>query len=206
MDSTSQLPSAGAGAPRRQKTASMLTSLAIVLALVGGAWYVGEREGFAGIGGGGTNLRLLPRIGDPAPDFSLLNVTDLRREQLSSYRGRPVWINFWGSWCPPCRAEFPDMQAAYAEELAPNGVVVLAIALDEPAEASLGYALRNGGTFTIVSDPNRQDSGAAYPIANFPTHILVDRDGIVRDIILAPIDKEEIVRTAQQIIAPEGTP
>lgn len=179
-----------------------LSVAGIVLILAAGAWYIGRKEGFASIGSGGTNLRLLPRVGEPAPDIVVPLADGSGVVRLSDYRGQPVWLNFWGSWCPPCRAEFPDIQAAYAEFLAPNGVALLAISLDEPAEAAAGYAARNGGTFTILSDPERTFTGRAYPIANFPTHILIDRNGIVRAIILAPIDKEEIIAAARQIIEP----
>lgn len=95
------------------------------------------------------------------------------------------------------------MQAAYATRLQPQGVVLLAISLDEPAEAAAGFAARNKGTFPILTDPDRTFTGAVYPIANFPTHILIDREGIVRDIVLSPIDEPEIVRRAQAIIAPD---
>lgn len=185
--------------PRRVPT--LLATLVILLGLVAGTWYVGGRSGFASIGRGGANLRLLPKIGQPAPDITVLSLSDGKYVRLSDYRGRPVWLNFWGSWCPPCREEFPDLEAAYAENLAPNGVALLAISLDEPPSAAAAYALRNNGTFTILSDPDRNATGAAYPIANFPTHILIDRDGVVRDIILAPIGKDAIVAAAQTIIS-----
>ncbi|MCC6792381.1 MAG: TlpA family protein disulfide reductase [Thermomicrobiales bacterium] len=181
-------------------------TLLVVLVVVGGTWLVGQHAGFGEIGTGGANLRLLPRIGEAAPDIELFSLTDGRRVRLSDFRGQPVWLNFWGSWCPPCRSEFPELQAAYADTLAPNGVVFLAISLDEPAEAAALYAARNEGTFTILSDPDRRDTGSAYPIANFPTHILVDRDGVVRDIILSPMDQTMIIEAAQVIIAPESSP
>ena len=146
-------------------------------------------------------MKLLPRIGDPAPDIRVFSLTDLQYVTLSAYRGKPVWLNFWGSWCPPCRAEFPDIKAAYTESLQPAGLVWLAISLDESPSAAWSYAQTNGATFTILTDQYRQDTGSVYPIANFPTHILVDRDGIVRDIILAAIDKAGIVAAAQKIIA-----
>lgn len=190
--------------PRSRARQSTVIALLVALGLVAGAWYVGGRQDFSAIGKGGTNLRLLPGIGEPAPDFVAWTVTG-DRVQLSSLRGQPVWINFWGSWCPPCRAEFPEMQAAYTDVLQPSGVIVLAVGLDEPPELSASFAVRNGGTFTILSDPVRADTSSGYPIANFPTHILVDRDGIVRDIILAPIDQPEIERRAQQIIATAAT-
>lgn len=180
-----------------------VTFLSVSL-IVAGTWYVGDREGFSSIGGGGMNLRLLPAIGEPAPDFITRTAEDGKPVRLSDYLGTPVWLNFWGSWCPPCRAEFPEIQAAYADVLQPAGVAWLAVSLDESPEAAWGYASRNGGTFTILSDPDRRDTGAAYPISNFPTHILIDRDGIVRAIILSPYDKAQIIEAAQQIMGPGG--
>lgn len=205
-------PSTAAGEPptRSRARQNAVIALLAALLLVAGAWYVGGRQDFSAIGKGGANLRLLPDIGEPAPDFVAWTVTG-DRVQLSALRGQPVWINFWGSWCPPCRAEFPEMQAAYTNVLQPSGVVVLAVGLDEPPELSASFAVRNGGTFPILSDPDRADTSSGYPIANFPTHVLVDRDGIVRDVILSPIDQPEIERRAQQIMAsaatqPEGPP
>ena len=196
-------PTVALDAPRRGTAGRWLQKLApLVLALVIAvtAWIVGGQQGFDQIGTGGQNLRLLPKIGDAAPDFVAPTVNG-EIIRLSDLRGQPVWLNFWGSWCPPCRSEFPEMQAAYVTELRPNGVALLAISLDEPADAAAGFAARNDGTFPIVTDPNRTFTGAAYPINNFPTHILIDREGIVRDVVLAPIDEAEIVRRAQTIIA-----
>jgi len=189
--------------PGEHRWTTVAMALAVALALVGGAWYVGGRQGFDQIGTGGRNLQLLPKVGDVAPDFVAPTV-DGQIVRLSELRGRPVWLNFWGSWCPPCRSEFPEMQAAYAASLRPAGVEVLAISLDEPPEAAAGFASRNDGTFPILTDPNRKLTAGAYPIANFPTHILIDREGVVRDVVLAPIDEEEIVARAQRLIAPPG--
>ncbi len=177
--------------------------IAIAAVLAASAWFVGEREGFSQIGQGGLNLKLLPRIGDPAPDFVTLTAADGHPVRLSDYRGKPVWLNFWGSWCPPCRAEMPELQAAYTE-LHPQGLELLAVSLNEPAVDAAEFAARNHVTFTVLSDPSRANTGAAYPIANFPTHILIDKDGIVRDIVLAAIDKEEIVERAQKILPSGG--
>lgn len=178
--------------------------LAIVMVVAVSTWFVGGIQGFEQLGQGGVNASLLPKVGEPAPDVSI-SIIDLQgrqmgRVRLSDFRGHPVWLNFWGSWCPPCRAEMPDIQAAYAETLGPQGLVWLAISLNEPAEDAADFAALNNVTFTIASDPNRIDTGAAYPIANFPTHILIDEEGIVRDIVLAAIDKEEIIKRAEKIL------
>ncbi len=186
---------------------TLVMALVVALGIVAAAWYVGGRQGFAQLGRGGVNLTLLPKIGDPAPDV-VTTVVDYQgrpvvRVPLSAFRGRPVWLNFWGSWCPPCRAEMPEIQAAY-ERLQPKGLVWLAVSLDEPATDAASFAARNGATFLIASDQARADTGVSYPIANFPTHILIDKDGIVRDIVLAAIDEEEIVERAQTILPSEG--
>ena len=66
-----------------------------------------------------------------------------------------------------------------------------------------GFAARNHATFLIASDPDRSDTGAAYPIYNFPTHILIDEDGIVREVLIAARSQDGIVAHAQKIL-PDG--
>ena len=177
--------------------------LVVALALITAAWVIGGRLGFEQIGAGGINLSLLPKIGQPAPDFVTLTAADGQPVRLADYRGKPVWLNFWGSWCPPCRAEMPELQAAY-ERLHPRGLELLAVSLNEPSEAAAAVAALNKVTFTILSDPRRENTGAAYPIANFPTHILIDEEGIVRGIVLADLDEEEIVSRAEAILSDDA--
>jgi hypothetical protein len=95
----------------------------------------------------------------------------------------------------------PEMQAAY-EQLAPQGLVLLAVSLDESLEDAVSYAELNGATYQVAADPYRKGS-AAYPIANFPTHILIDREGIVRDVVLAELNAEQFVDRAQVILQPD---
>ena len=196
------IPATGSQDRARQRPSAggMAAGLAMVAAIVLVAWFIGGRQGFDQIGWGGVNSSLLPKVGDEAPDFFTM-LSDGRIVRLSDFRGQPVWLNFWGSWCPPCRSEMPDMEAAY-KELAPRGLVMLAVGLDEPPSATFDYAARNGATYLIASDPERQATGEGYPIVNFPTHILIDREGIVRDIVLAELDKEEFVARAETILAP----
>lgn len=188
--------------PQRQR-GTVVAGLIMALVIVAGAWIIGGREGFNQIGLGGVNSSLLPKVGNVAPDFVTI-LSDGRVVRLSDFRGQPVWLNFWGSWCPPCRSEMPDMEVAY-KELAPRGLVMLAVALDEPPSASFDYAARNGATYLIGSDPERKTTGAGYPIVNFPTHILIDREGIVREIVLAELNSEEFVAHAESVLAPSET-
>lgn len=183
----------------RWKWSRIAAGSIIMVAIVAAAWYIGGRQSFEQIGTGGVNLSLLPKVGQAAPDFIVGTAAEGRPVRLSDYRGKPVWLNFWGSWCPPCRAEMPELQAAY-EQLRPKGLEILAISLNEPAADAAAFAELNGATYMILSDPRREYTGASYPIFNFPTHILVDAEGVIRDIVLAPIDEAEILERAQLIL------
>ena len=169
----------------------------LVVILVAAA-FVGGNSGWDSIGQGGINRTLLPKVGDPAPDFTTEDVFG-NPVSLSQFKGQPVWLMFWGSWCPPCRAEFPDLQAAYAK-LEPKGLRMLGVSLRESPVDAAAYAGRNGATFLVLSDPDEKDTGAAYPILNFPTHIFIDKDGIVRAVILEDMDEEQAIAAASTIL------
>ena len=172
--------------------------LGLAVAIVAAAWFVGGRAGFDQIGRGGVNVSLLPKIGQAAPDFAAYDV-DGRPVRLSDFRGQPVWLNFWGSWCAPCRSEMPAIQAAW-QQLQPQGLVLLAVSLDEPASDAKEYAALNHTTFRVLSDEYRLATGNAYPIANFPTHVFIDAEGIVRAIVLAEMSTATAVGHGQALL------
>jgi peroxiredoxin len=182
--------------PRRKQA---LAGLAVAAAILAIAWFVAGRQGLGDVGKGGINTNLLPKVGEQAPDFVAIS-PEGEVVHLSDFRGQPVWLNFWGSWCPPCRAEMPDIQTAY-EELQPQGIRLLAISLgDKPSEA-LNFAKLNGVTFDILLDPDRTLTSPTYPIYNFPTHIFIDKDGIVRKIVLSEMSADQAVAAAQSVLS-----
>jgi peroxiredoxin len=172
-------------------------AISLVVILVA-ATFVGVNSGWDSIGQGGINRTLLPKVGEPAPDFTTEDVFG-NHVSLSQFKGQPVWLMFWGSWCPPCRAEFPDLQAAYAK-LEPQGLRMLGVSLRESPVDAAAYAGRNGATFLVLSDPDETDTGAAYPILNFPTHIFIDKDGIVRSVVLEDMDEEQAIAEASRVL------
>jgi cytochrome c biogenesis protein CcmG/thiol:disulfide interchange protein DsbE len=182
-----------------RRTGSTIVGLVVAALIVAAALTIGTRSGWESIGSGGINQRLLPRVGEVAPDFETEDVFG-NPVRLSQFRGQPVWLMFWGSWCPPCRAEFPDIQAAYAQ-LEPSGLRMLGVSLRESPVDAAAYAAANGAPFLVLSDPDERDTGSAYPIFNFPTHIFIDRDGVIRSIVLEDLGTEQAVAEANRLLA-----
>ena len=156
---SSQIPRRPA---RHTRFAQMGLGLVIALAILIGAWFVSGRAGLETVGRGGVNQRLLPKVGQLAPDFTTHDLYG-NPVRLSQFRGHPVWLMFWGSWCPPCRAEFPDVEQAY-EQLEPAGVQLLGVSVRESPLEAAAYAGENKASFLILSDPNETDTGQSYPL------------------------------------------
>ena len=188
----------------RARFSRIALALVVTFVLVAGAWVVGGRVGFSNIGGGGVNAKFLPRVGEAAPDLQAYRLNaQLQPElvSLSQFKGQPVWLNFWASWCQPCRAEMPELKEAY-QQLEGTGIVMLAISLDEPIEDAYLYAAQNQVSFMILSDPTRKYVGASYQINNFPTHIFIDAQGIVRDVQLTPLSVAQALKSADLALHP----
>jgi cytochrome c biogenesis protein CcmG, thiol:disulfide interchange protein DsbE len=120
-----------------------------------------------------------PKIGSPAHDFTATTV-DGKRVSLSSFKGQPVWLTFGATWCSPCQAEAPDIQAAYQKYKA-QGLVILSVSISEDASTVLDYGKRIGLTFPQIADPASNIAGA-YRVNGIPAHFFIDKSGILRSI------------------------
>lgn len=118
-----------------------------------------------------------PLVGKEAPDIDLLTI-DGERVTLSGLRGRPVLINFWATWCPPCRDEFPLMVAAH-EEHADDGLEILGVMHQDFADSAREFAKDMSATWPILDDPD-DVAYDDYLVAGLPTSYFVDAEGIVR--------------------------
>ena len=119
-----------------------------------------------------------PAIGRPAPSFALTTV-DGRAVTLASFLGKTLVINVWGSWCPPCRLETPDL-VAEADAQRRNGVAFLGIDTTETAAVVRAYAAAKGIAYPQVATTSRSAFARDYGITNYPTTIVIDPSGIVR--------------------------
>ncbi|MET1231764.1 MAG: TlpA disulfide reductase family protein [Candidatus Limnocylindrales bacterium] len=124
-----------------------------------------------------------PLLDAAAPDFALRDL-DGHEVRLADYRGRPLIVNFWASWCLPCRAEFPLLKAA-RERYADQGLEVLGVVFDDDAEAARRYMARAGATWPALVDPD-DVVAAAYKVVVPPLSFFVDPDGVVRSIAYGP--------------------
>ena len=172
--------------------------VAVSVALViGGAWAVLRDDPAGGVEAVAVAASATaPRAGEPAVDFATLDASGAPLS-LAEHRGEPVWLTFGASWCAACRAEAPDIQAAY-EAAAPSGVEVISVALNEDAEAALAYARRTGSTYTQVPDPDAEIS-SAYAVLGIPTHFFIDADGTVRSVQVGVLTREQMDRALAEI-------
>jgi len=189
--------------PRRRSDVlrTALVVMAVMLAFGGFAWYLGrpsDEPATGAISVTATAKGPPPRIGKPAPDFRAIGL-DGQPVQLSDFRGRPVWLSFWATWCPPCRAESPDIEAAY-QPYQGDGLAVLALDMGESRETVDGYMQRAGLTFPVASDLSTEVA-AEYRVSGVPSHFFIDRDGVVREIRAGRLGKSTIDKALASIMA-----
>lgn len=178
--------------PQRRHPASIVSWLALAVAILVAGYAVRTAFEPEDLLPGGRDAGGLPEIGSQAPDFAAVDA-DGQLVHLSDFAGQPIWLNFWGSWCPPCRAEAPDMIQAW-QSIRDDGVALVAVSLEEPSEDAFAYAEQVGMDFVVLSDPDREAIRGKYRVRSFPTHIFIDRDGIVRDISLTPMSAQTAIQ------------
>ncbi|MDS9470789.1 thiol-disulfide oxidoreductase ResA [Sporosarcina pasteurii] len=138
-------------------------------------------------------------VGDKAPDFELVDLEG-NIHKLSEYEGEGVFLNFWGSWCPPCKEEMPFMENQ-SKEFEDKGVHILAINIKDTRLKAETFRDQYGLTFPIAQDKD-ESVRRAYNVIPLPTTILINKDGVIEDIITTGLDEEEI-RQAMESIQPE---
>lgn len=136
-------------------------------------------------------------LGAPASDFELKTL-DGETYRLSDLKGQAVMLNFFATWCPPCRAEMPLLEETY-ETYREQGFVILAINLDESDIAVDAFRTKYGLTFPIVVDRGSNVS-QLYDIVPLPTSYFVDRAGIVRGKWTGEIQEPQLLEMLKQIL------
>ncbi len=161
------------------------------LLLAGLGWMIAARDR----SGSSTQGQIpAPQAGFLAPDFTL---TTLEGEtvSLSDFRGQAVLVNYWATWCPPCKAEMPAMQRTY-EAYRDQGFVVLAVnATNQDALADVEAFVREYGlTFPVLLDESGS-MGALYRVNALPTSFFIRPDGVIEEVVIGGPMSEALIST-----------
>ena len=129
-----------------------------------------------------------PLVGSPAPEIALKDLQG-QEVKLSDLHGKIVLLNFWATWCKPCKEEMPAMQASY-DKLRDQGFVVLAVNELEDTDKVIEHIRTHGHTFLVVMDHDNRVANR-YGVVGLPASFLIDRQGIVREHIFGNLLTEE---------------
>lgn len=140
-----------------------------------------------------------PEIGKLAPDFELSSL-DGQVVSLSDFRGKPVFLNFWATWCGPCRFEMPFIQKMY-EGLSSEGLVVLAVNVQENPTRVKEFVESFGLTFPVLLATN-SEVPLAYNIRGIPATFFIDENGIIQDIKIGAFASEVEIASRLSKIMP----
>ena len=135
-------------------------------------------------------------VGKTAPDFTLQTL-DGEETSLSDYRGKPVFVNFWATWCPPCRAEMPDMEKLYGN----MDIEILAVNMtdtEKNEEAVTTFVEETALTFPILMDMEG-DLSSAYNVKAYPTSYLIDADGKISFIAYGAMNYNQMVQEFEKM-------
>ncbi len=167
---------------QRRRQVWLQAAVLIGLGVLAGALALAAARG--GVGAVGP-----ARLGQAMPDFTLTSLAG-NPVRASDYAGRPVLVNAWATWCPPCRAEMPALHAFYQAHRA-EGFELLAVNAGEGRSDVASFIAQQGFTFPVLLDPGTRVLGG-LGIQSYPTSILIGRDGVVKRIHIGLFTPESL--------------
>ena len=165
---------------RSRRTNTVFVMIVLLVALVGlpafDGWSMGSR---------------VPAVGMQAEDFQLDDL-DGKTQRLSQYRGKIVLVNFWATWCKPCKLEMPAMQASF-DKLRDKGFVVLAINELEDDAKVREFIKQYGYTFPVLMDRDNKVANQ-FGVFGIPVTVFVDEKGVVQEYIRGQLLTEQKIQ------------
>ena len=177
----------------------MVTGAALAAVLLAG-WATGGNRTVSDVGGNPNAVLYASGHRPEAPSFTATTLTGSRLS-LSSYRGRVVVLNFWGSWCVPCREEAPALAVA-AQQYSPAGVAFVGVDVRDTTASAQAFARSFGMTYPSVSDSSSQitlDFTAVVPIAGTPTTLVIDRTGHIAGAVFGTATYAELTAILDRV-------
>jgi cytochrome c biogenesis protein CcmG/thiol:disulfide interchange protein DsbE len=138
-----------------------------------------------------TAALAVPRAGQPAPAFSLPALAGGKPVSLDSLKGKPVYVNFFASWCEPCNAEAPSI-GQLRTKYAKRGVTVVGIDELDTRDRGAAFVKKNANPYSLVAFDEGGGVGRDYGAIAMPVHIFIDRRGVVTLYRLGEMNPTEI--------------
>lgn len=179
---------------RMPKTRLDWIGVTVVVALIGSLWIGLTRVQASALNP--TGRPPSPELGYRAPDFSLATLNG-KNVRLSDFAGRPVLINFWATWCGPCRAEIPSLEAASRHF--GDRAVILGVNVQESPRLVAPYLAELGMTYPVVLDTDASVS-LSYRVRAFPTSFFVDAHGVIIQIEAGSISEALILKRLGDLV------
>ena len=133
-----------------------------------------------------------------APDFNLKDQYGVTHS-LENYKGKVIFLNFWATWCPPCKKEMPDIENIY-KEYGENKKDVVILGVNSEKENEVKKFLKDKGyTFPTVIDENSEVM-RKYFIQAFPTSFVIDKEGNVYGYVMGGLTKEQIKQVIEEVL------
>ena len=131
-----------------------------------------------------------PLVGKPAPPIDAATI-DGQRFRLSDLRGRWVVLNWFATWCVPCRIEHPDLVAFHQDHTGARDASVVGVVYDDSVQAVKEFRAAEGGSWPLLDDPKAR-LALAYGVAGVPESFLVDPDGVIVAKILGGVERQDL--------------
>ena len=198
-EAAAQAPAAGRVAGRLQTIVVLAVTAAVIGigALLMGAGGFGQNGDVSQVTLTGDVADTAPVVGAVPPRFSATTY-DGKALDLADYAGKPLWLTFGASWCPDCRSEAPDVEAAYQKYRA-QGLNVVAVFISESPTDIGSYAGKVGLTFPIAVDQQTKIA-SKYRTMGIPTHFFIGADGKIKDVKLGALDPATMDSEIQAIL------
>lgn len=199
------------GASARSFVRRVVYPVVVIAAIAGVIWWIDQRgddatsPSGAEYGARTINASLVPdglevgtKEGQVAPDFELETLAGAEA-WLTDFRGHPVVLNFWATWCEPCRQEMPQLVKAYDKYKA-QGLVIIGLNLQEGKDLISPFADARGIDYPILIDRDA-DVGDEYRLVGLPTTYFIDANGVIQSIFRGPLEDKQKDTNVQGAIA-----
>lgn len=174
-------------------------SLAIIIMLVAITLYLNfSNSNHSDVTSNVERIETKAEKGYLAPNFTIEHV-DGNKITLANLKGKPVFINFWASWCPPCKEEMPFIQEAYNEYGDQIEFIMINVIETDTLEDMNAYLSENGYTFPVYLDKKNKVSDL-YNVFAYPTSFFIDRNGKIEEFFLGGMDQAYFSQKIQQLL------